>query len=78
MLLSRLPIADTYDVVVGAITGDFLVVPRWDWAPNPGDGHATYVIDRSYPGDIGSKKSARNPVARRNRHISASYPQPFD
>lgn len=72
--LSRITGVNVIDIVVANAvgTGDIL---RWDWAPNPGGGHATYVIDRSYPGDI-SKATVRRSRSKDKQLWSTE--NPFD
>ena len=74
--LNRLGLPSAIDVVVANVTNQEQEPPgRWDWAPNQGEGHASYIIDHSYTGTLTSANKLRRQYGT-NR--SVAWPTPFD
>lgn len=86
VLLNRLGLPDAVDVVAFSFTlfrnplipgdpGQY----KWDWAPNEGMGHATYILDGTYNGapPMTGKWSA-NPLMRETSSLTPIGPEPFN
>jgi hypothetical protein len=77
--LSRLPAVSAFDLVVAGVATPLVQPYRWDWAPNPGGGHASCEIDKSYrPSTVADPTPSARPESSQPARNANPFSNPFD